>query len=364
MMEDAVLKTSPAVFAVRKNYQILVQTKTPCLLWVCVGETEYYDESNGIMRSLSELHRVTVPMETLDTAREYTIYVRPLIKRKPYFTETAPIQKYTYAFRPVPSDNVRAYHIADAHNRIEEPVAAAKAFGNIDLLILNGDVIDHSGDPSKFDNIYIICDRLTGGNIPVIFSRGNHDMRGNFAEKFAEYTPNTDGNTYYTFRLGGIWGILLDCGEDKTDDHAEYGHTVCCHHFRKRQSAFLRDIICRKDSEYEENGVNRRLVISHNPFTYQLDPPFDIEKEIYTEWATLLSDHIHPDVMICGHLHRIGVFEKGGELDHLGQPCTLIVGANPEKDRFVGCGYIFGKTEIKVIFTDSNGRCFDPYRIV
>ena len=34
---------------------------------------------------------------------------------------------------------------------------AAKAFGKIDLLILNGDVIDHSGDPEKFTNIYEIC---------------------------------------------------------------------------------------------------------------------------------------------------------------------------------------------------------------
>ena len=34
-----------------------------------------------------------------------------------------------------------------------------------------------------------------------------------------------------TFRLGNLWGILLDCGEDKNDDRPEYGGTICCHAF-------------------------------------------------------------------------------------------------------------------------------------
>ena len=28
----------------------------------------------------------------------------------------------------------------------------------------------------------------------------------------SEYIPNDSGNTYYTFRLNGIWGMVLDCG--------------------------------------------------------------------------------------------------------------------------------------------------------
>ena len=208
------LKTAPAVFAVEDTYQILVSVTAPSLFWVEIGEESYYDASNGIMRSLSDLHRVTVPMSVLDAAEAYTVCVRPLIERKPYFTETEEVQTYTYPFYPVPQEKARAFHISDAHNRIEEPIRAAHTFGDIDFLIFNGDVLDHSGDPTKFDNIYILCDRLLGGSKPAVFSRGNHDLRGNYAEKFAEYTPNSNGNTYYTFRLGGIWGLLLDCGED------------------------------------------------------------------------------------------------------------------------------------------------------
>lgn len=349
------LKTAPAVFAVENNYQIMVSTTAPALFGVRVGDTEYFDESNGIMRSLSDLHRVCVPMSELDKAGEYTVLVRPLIERKPYNTETEPLREYTYPFHPVPSDGIRAYHIADAHNRVAEPVAACRAFGEIDLLILNGDVINHSGDPSKFDNVYEICAQLTGGSKPVVFSRGNHDMRGNYAERFADYTPNANGHTYYTFRLGAVWGILLDCGEDKVDECDAYGYTICCHQFRQRQTAFLRDVIAKKEQEYAAKGVDLRLVIAHVPFTKRFQPPFDIEGEIYAEWARLLREEIKPDAMICGHEHVLDVWMPNSEHDTYGQPCPIVVGAKPGKEYWAGCGYVFGQNEIKVVFTDSTG---------
>lgn len=355
------LKTSPAVFAVENTYQIMVQVNKPCLFRVKIKDKEYYDESNGIMRSLSDIHRVTVPMSELDEAKEYTVFVRPLIKRRPYFTITAPVREYTFPFKPLPDCDIRAYHISDAHNKVSEPVAAARTFGNIDLLILNGDVISHSGNPAKFSNVYKICSELTKGGIPVIFSRGNHDMRGNYAERFADYTPNAHGNTYYTFRLGGLWGAVLDCGEDKPDSHPEYGFTVSCHGFRERQTEFLKDIISRSDTEYSAEGIFRKVVIVHNPFTQTLEPPFDIEQALFAEWARLLREHIKPDLMICGHTHELTVRLPGSELDHQGQPCPVITGAMPDKNYFAGCGYIFGAKETKVVFTDSNGKFLEEH---
>ncbi len=358
------LKTAPAVFAVENTYQIMVQTSKPCLFWVKINNNEYYDESNGILRSLSELHRVSVPAKVLDDAKEYTVCIRPIIKRKPYFTKTSPVREYVYSFRPVPNDNIRAYHISDAHNRIASPVAAAKTFADIDMLILNGDVISHSGNPAKFGNIYKICSQLTNGGIPVVFSRGNHDMRGNYAERFAEYTPNFHGNTYYTFRLGGIWGVVLDCGEDKPDNHAEYGFTVSCRQFRERQTEFLKNIISRKNEEFTAEGVFRKLVIVHNPFTQTLEPPFDIEQELFSEWAKLLREEIKPDLMLCGHTHELAVRMPESEFDHKGQPCPVIIGSVPDKKYFAGCGFVFGKAETKVVFTDSKGKNLEEHILV
>ena len=362
------LKTAPALFAVADTYQILVPLACDALVWVKVGDEEYYDESNGIMRSLSELHRITVPMAALDAARSYTLFVRPLIERKPYFTTTKHVVGYTYAFRPVPATGARIYHISDAHNRIEEPIAAAEQFiadhGPLDLLVLNGDVINHSGDPTKFANIYEICSRLTGGNIPTVFSRGNHDMRGNYAEAFAAYTPNHLGHTYYTFRLGAIWGILLDCGEDKLDDHPEYGCTVCCRAFRRRQTAFLREVIANADKEYAAPGIKTRLVIAHNPFTQKYTPPFDIEEETFAEWCRLLREEVKPDLMICGHLHSLEVRPVGHPSDHFGQPCPVVIGSKPGKDGlFTGCGIVLEDEKFGIFFTNNKKETIESIEL-
>lgn len=67
-MLPSIMKHTPAVCAVGKNYQILIPVRMPAALWVRVGETDYYDESNGILRSDTDLHRVTVPMSELDAA--------------------------------------------------------------------------------------------------------------------------------------------------------------------------------------------------------------------------------------------------------------------------------------------------------
>ena len=67
------LKTSPAVFAVGNTYQIMVEVQQESLMSVKIADKVYYDESNGIMNSLSPLHSVSVPMEALDNAKAYTI---------------------------------------------------------------------------------------------------------------------------------------------------------------------------------------------------------------------------------------------------------------------------------------------------
>lgn len=359
--EKKMLKTAPVVFAVENEYQIMVYTTESCLFWVEVEGECYYDESNGIMRSFKEIHRATVPMDVLDKAGSYKVCVRPIIERKPYFTETEPVMTYEYPFYPVKGDKVRAYHIADGHNHVAEPIAAAKAYGEVDFLILNGDDIDHSGDPSKFEVIYQICDGIVGGTKPVIFSRGNHDLRGDFAESFADYTPNHLGNTYYTVRLGNLWFVLLDCGEDKPDDHPEYGFTVACHVFRKRQTEFLKKVLAKK--EFEAEGIEKRLVITHNPFTYVIEHPFDIEQDIYKEWIGLLNE-MKLDALLAGHLHEVKMVQPGDDYDsHKMQKFPAIIASLLDGDYYAGCGLEFSKDGIEVTITDSEGKVLEKHQL-
>lgn len=349
--------TTPIVYAVGKDYQIMVPVACETVMWVKVGEHSFFDDSNGILRSACTTHRMTVPSALLDREKKYTVCYRVIRERKPYFTDASEVLTFESVFRPVEKEPVRIYHIADAHNRVELPVAAGNYFGDrLDLLILNGDIPNHSGNVEYFTTIHQIAAQLTNGEIPVVFSRGNHDTRGIYAEKIADYTPTDYGRSYYTFRVGHIWGIVLDCGEDKPDGHAEYGHTVCCEDFRRRETAYLKDVIERCKQEYEADGVKNRLVVCHVPFTQKFLPPFDIEEELYAEWARLLREHIRPQLMLSGHVHQCYISEVGGEKDHKGQPCPVVVASKPQKEGPFGGGALtLYQDRCNVKFTDSDG---------
>ena len=355
-MKPCEFATLPTVYAVGKNYQIIVPVTKECVMWVRVGDKNFYDDSNGILRSAVTTHKMTLPMAILDEAKEYTVCYRNIIERKPYFSELTEVFEYTSAFRPVKGDGaIRICHIADAHNKVAEPVAVGGYFGDsLDLLVLNGDIPNHSGDIKYFTAIHEIAAGITHGEIPVIFSRGNHDMRGIFAEKLEDHVPTDMGRSYFTFRLGRLWGMVLDAAEDKPDDHDAYGHTNCCDDFRRRETEFIKSVIENADREYAAEGVENRIVISHNPFTHTPPPPFDIEIETFTEWARLLRENVKPQVMMCGHTHKSYVTPVGGDLDHKGQPCPVIVGSENEGDYYVGGAYELYTDRCKVKFVDMN----------
>lgn len=123
------LKCTPAVFAVKDCYQIMVAARTDVLFWVTVDGVDYHDHSNGIIRSSTRMHRVNVPMEALDKAGEYTINYRRIIERKPYFPTTEEPVSATYKFKPVnPSGPIRIYHLSDTHGSFTLPSQAGQLF--------------------------------------------------------------------------------------------------------------------------------------------------------------------------------------------------------------------------------------------
>ena len=66
------LKTNPAVFAVNKNYQIIIPANCESFCSVLCGGREYFNHSAGIMR-LSRVHKVDIPMDVLNAAGEYEV---------------------------------------------------------------------------------------------------------------------------------------------------------------------------------------------------------------------------------------------------------------------------------------------------
>ena len=357
-MKNEDFKSPPAVYAVGREYQIAVVTHGETVMWVRVGGRCFYDESNGILRSGKPLHIISVPMKLVDAEKGYTVCYRRVKERKAYFSETSDVIEEHFDFNPVKGGNIRIYHISDAHNKIDSPVSAGGYFGcSPDLLVLNGDIRNHSDQPESLFAIHEIAGRITGGSAPTVFSRGNHDTRGKYAENFADYTPTDRGVSYFTFRLGELWGLVMDCGEDKPDGNEEYGGTICCHAFRERETDFLKSVIEDAEREYLAEGVTKRMVVCHIPFTFVHKHPFDIEQELYAEWVRLIGENIKPDFYLCGHFHKTEVWYPDGEYDSHGQSCPVIIGGTPVTytgDEYIGAAIEYGEESVKVTFCDKD----------
>ncbi len=348
------LKFAPSVFAVGDGYQIIINTEGEAFVDIKTGGRLFTDDSNGILRSASSCHKFNIPAELIEGEKGYTVGVTPVTERKAYFSVTEKRIEYRYSFAPLPDDNIRIYHIADTHNRVDEPVRACENYGKIDLLILNGDIPEDSETVSNFDTIYDICGRITGGGIPCVFARGNHDLRGRAAEFHSMYLPDCGGCSYYGFRAGRIRGLCLDCGEDKTDDHPEYGNTVTCHGFRERETEFIRrEARNEADSSARDSGY--KLVVVHVPFIHRYHPPFDIEEDIYREWAALLKDGYKPDLMLCGHEHGYRTVYPGDDYDDYGLPCPMLVGSYNNGGVIGGAGILLSGRSAEITLTDSTG---------
>ena len=169
--------------------------------------------------------------------------------------------------------------------------------------------------------------------------------------------------------MGCVWGLLLDCGEDKPDTSPEYGSTICFHQFRLAETAYIRRVIENAAQEYAAPGVKHRLVISHIGFTHIANPPFDIEQKLYGEWTRLCAEHIKPELLLYGHYHKTFISPPGSDFDHQGQPCTAVVGSKPifDKERgnsFIGCAITLREDGKKrIIFNDDKGNVHDDMLI-
>lgn len=357
------LRFNPTVFAVNDNYQIIIPVTRDSFAYIEIDDKRFFSHSNGVMRCESFIHKIDVPMSVLNGATAYTVCIRPVSERKGYGAETGEIRKYYFNFSKPPKDNIRIFNISDAHSLINEPIAAAKTYGQINALVLCGDIMHSCNSMEDFCNVYKICSEITGGNIPVVSARGNHDMRGKAAEKYQDYMPSADGKIYYTFRIGSIWGVVLDCGEITADSNPEHGFTICCDPFRHEQTDFLRRIVKDSENEYAADGVKNRIVVVHDPFFEKHNPPYDVARDIFRDWFDIIEKNIKPNFWLCGHSHRTEVRRPPYSVDEFGIKTPLVMASTPGDNFFCGGGFEFNDDGIFLTFADNMGKKEEPIKL-
>ncbi len=326
------LRCAPSVFVIGDEYEILALLEEPGLFSVKVGEETYYEENAGALPTERTAAKVRVPMTALNAAGHYECVYRRSVDRRAYFSLFGDEEALGFDFSPIPPEGeINIYFTADIHCCFESAERTVTYFGDaLHLLIAAGDIAEVEKE-EDFEKVAAFLGRTTGGHLPILMVRGNHDTRGHLAERFTEYFPANGQNTYYSFDLGRFAGVVLDCGEDKPDDYLHtdknhdndpvYNGVNIFERFRRRELEFLKTLTLPTDRPL--------IAISHicpAMTTQKKGDVFDIERELYTAWNREL-ERLGIDVMLTGHLHRAFAVLPGDERAILPHSYPFLVGS-------------------------------------
>ena len=290
------------VYAVEDDYQIVFSTSDNAIAWVEIGGECYYDLYAGSMKSADRVHKIEVPQKVLDKAGSYSIHAKQMIYRGPFGGYTGPEISEKYTFRPVnTADGLDYFALSDVHEAVDAATAAAQV--KFDFIVLLGDLVSMVETEKDAQLANELAHKITKGQTPVIYARGNHEIKGEYAEDLYKYVGAKGEDYYYTVTLGeDVFIVVLDMGEDHEDDWWEYYGTAQFDVYRREQTEFLKEVL--KDGEYKD--YRYRLALCHIPVVY-VDGNF---QEFREEWTQLLNK-MDIDMCLAGHKHKLWPFIPG-----------------------------------------------------
>lgn len=363
------LQCNPTVFVIGNEYEIFIHAKNKGIFSVCINGKSYYAQNSGVLPSEKKIAKIRIPQNELNSAKTYEIVFRAAINRRGYFSQFEQPQVQRFTFKPLEkTEDIHVYHIADVHGGFEKAKKTALYFGDdTDLFIFNGDIGEANYEDSYFEICKFIGD-ISKGSVPVVYTRGNHDARGKFAECYEEYFPVNGHDTFYTFELGVLQGVALDCGEDKRDDHTDekfdipevYGDVNIFHDYRQRELQWLKNTTF--SSEHKIT-----FAISHiSPVLASLRAGWgcdDIERDCYGQWNNEL-ERLGVQFMLSGHFHNAFIVYPDDERNIIPHTYPIVFGSKlsgvkyagglMSVEKFYGAAITINKDKIKVVFTDQN----------
>jgi len=130
------------------------------------------------------------------------------------------------------------------------------------------------------------------GRTPLLYARGNHELRGPFARALGNYVPTPEGRFYFARDLGPIHLMVLDTAEDKPDDTNVYAQLNRTVPYRTEELAWFRQ----QASAPRLATAPFRVVAMHQPKWGWLE-------DGNAPWIAV-ANTANVDLVIAGHNHR------------------------------------------------------------
>lgn len=328
-----VMRTIPYLQSPGSNEMtVMWLTNVPARSWV-----EYGTDPNNMERARTFLEGVMVADNKINQIRltglqpgtkyYYRVVSQEITRYSSYYKEFGDTVRSDIKSFTTWSDDRRDFRVIvynDIHSNMEmfnklHSLVEDKPYN---LVIFNGDCFDDVEVESDIlDRLLTYTPRIKSDEIPSIFIRGNHETRGEYSLHLWDYLGRMDGRSYSAFSLGDTRFVLLDCGEDKPDDHWVYYDMNDYTQHRIEQADFLKEEA--NSSVFKE--ANKRILIHHIPIFGVKPGSFSPCSDL---WIPVL-DNVPFDISLNGHTHRYRVIEKGEAGNNFP---VIIGGGNREPD--------------------------------
>ena len=306
---------------VNNGMTIVWETTIPAYSWVEYGtDTLNLKQKRLIIDGQAEfnesIHKIRLEGLTSGQTYYYRVCSQEILQYKAYskkFGHTSKSEFYSFTMPDAGSDSFTAIIFNDLHQRSNVFQTLLKQVEEVDydFVVFNGDCID---DPANHDQatrfVSLLTEAVHGDRTPTLFIRGNHEIRNAYSIGLRKHFDYVGGKTYGAFNWGDTRIVMLDCGEDKTDDHREYSGLNDFTQLRQEQVSFLEQELKSKDFK----KADKRILIHHIP----LYGCHNLCKEL---WEPLLRKApFH--VSINAHTHKFTHHPKGA----LGNNYPVVIG--------------------------------------
>ncbi len=302
------------------EFTVVWQTDSDALSWVEIAPNDgthfyntarkqYFQTIHG-RRPIGRWHKVTVDGLEPNTTYRYRVLHKGITtnqgNKRVRYTESKGSNVYRrqpYSVRTLGS-NEKTTRFAIGNDFHDKPELLAQLFSKdiitpaaYDFVLYNGDMVSSFESEERLVSSVItpsVAQFAT--EVPLFFSRGNHETRGAETTTYSDYFPTTTGAPYYTFSDGPALFIVLDGGEDKPDSDIEYHDLVRYDTYREKETKWLKSVV---ESE-QFKAATVKIVIIHIP---PKSSGWHGEAEIARLFVPILNQ-AGIDAMFCGHIHK------------------------------------------------------------
>ena len=318
--------------ATETSVTILWITDANCTSWVeygtdsSLGQRAIYSQY-GLTDANWKIHRITLNRLSAGTTYYYKVCSKEIVKFAPYkvtfgSTATAGVYHFTTLDSKKRSASFIIFNDIHENTKMLREMLKKAEDRPYDLVFLNGDMVKHIDSREEISkHIIQPCTEAFAKNIPLVYVRGNHETRGEFARQLPEYFILPDKRYYGSFDHGPVHFVVVDSGEDKDGSHGEYSGLTDFVPYRKEQQQWL-------EKEIQSEAFQKasfRVVLVHIPIA--AGPTVEFTKSAYSELWGPLFEKGKIDAMICGHTH-IPEIVRAASAD---RSYPIIIGGGPLK---------------------------------